>query len=99
MAVGTMAEGTTVAGAGQWPGTMAEGTEDTRAEGGGASFLKHLIKRFQHPTCPGHISDAALDANETFLSISFAFRLRKIGRKQPGLFYHLHCEGELEGQD
>lgn len=66
MAVGTMAEGTTVAGAGQWPGTMAEGTEDTWAEGGGASFLKHLIKRFQHPTCPGHISDAALDANETF---------------------------------
>lgn len=45
---------------------MAEGTEDTRVEGGGASFLKHLIKHFQHPTCPGHISDAALDANETF---------------------------------
>lgn len=38
VAVGTMAEGTTVAGAGQWPGTMAEGTEDTRA-GGGPSFF------------------------------------------------------------
>lgn len=86
-----------------WGGTMARdngrGDRGHTGGGGGASFLKHLIKRFQHPTCPGHISDAALDANETFLSISFAFRLRKIGRKQPGLFYHLHCEGELEGQD